>query len=481
MRARPALAAFILAAGAAAGCGTTVPATQQPAAAGNGLGAAAVPSGAASPAPATTESSAGLQGGAVTGTTTGGQAAPTGGLISGAPGSVSTTSSGLAPVEVGIGVDGNNSTFAAAFGVSQSQPDEQRIAAAVVADINRTGGLAGHPIAPVYAVFDNTSNDWVAQDEAICAAFTQDHHVAVAVRTDDIFGPLDACLAKARVPLVLWESVFRESSWHAAAPGLRYTPDEATGPRTYEALVSRMAATKRWGAATRIGLVRYDRPDQADIERDGVRPALARHGLKLADAAAVHTPASFSDLGSTSSEVANVILKFRQEGITDVVFMGGDVSFLFANAAESQQYRPRYALTSFDFPNLMPVAQLHGAFGIGWHPTVDLTSRRAPTPGTKRCDRALSGTGAVPDGTGSERLYVTCDHLYFLQAVYAAAGAVGPGAFSRGVARLGAGFAPAFTFAVDAARRPDGLMAFRDVRFDEGCSCLLYGGQFPMP
>jgi hypothetical protein len=479
MRARPALAAFILAVGAAAGCGTTVPAAQQPAA-DNGLGVAAVPSGAVSPAPAASESSAGAQGGLATGTTAVGQAAPTAGPLSGGPGSVATTSSGLAPVEVGIGVDGNNGAFAAAFGATQSQPDEKRLAAAVVADINKSGGLAGHRIVPVYAVFDSTSNDWVAQDEAICAAFTQDHHVAVAVRTDDIFGPLDACLAKAGVPLVLWESVFRQSSWHAAARGLRYTPDEPSGSRMYEALAARMAATKRWTAATRIGLVRYDRRDQADIERDGVRPALARHGLKLTDSAAVHTPASFSDLGSTSSEVASVILKFRQDGITDVVFMGGDVSYLFANAAESQQYRPHYALTSFDFPNGMPTEQLHGAFGIGWEPSDDITNRRAATPGLQRCDRALAGTGAVPAAAGSERLYVTCDNLYFLQAAYGAAGSVEPGALAAGVAKLGTGFQPSLTFKVDAGRHPDGLAGFRDLRFDEACSCLLYGGQFPM-
>ena len=455
----------MMAAAAAAGCGTTVPAAQQPAGPGGGL----APAGSSVSAPGVT-AGPGVDGaapGAVPGDPVG---APTGGAAAGTTGSGSTgaagagpagaVTAGAAPIEVGIGVDGNNGAFAAAFRVSQSQPDELRVAKAVVDDINRTGGLAGHRVVPVYAVFDSTSDDWVAQDEAICATFTQDHHVAVAVRTDDIFGPLDACLAKAGVPLVLWESVFRPPTWHAAAKGLRFTPDDPSGTRTYDALVGRMVATKRWAAATKIGLVRYDRADQAEIERAGLRPALARHGLTLELAAAVHTPQSFSDLGSTSSEVAGVILQFRQRGITDVVFMGGDVSYLFANAAESQQYRPRYALTSYDFPNLMPTEQLHGAFGIGWHPTIDVTARRAPTPGAARCDRALKGTGAVMDGTGSERLYVTCDHLYFLQAAYGAAGGVGPGAFATGVARLGAGFSPSFTFAVD-ARHPDGISAYR--------------------
>jgi hypothetical protein len=335
----------------------------------------------------------------------------------------------------------------------------------------------------VYAVFDNTSNDWVAQDEAICAAFTQDHHVAVAVRTDDIFGPLDACLAKAGVPLVLWESVFRPPSWWAAAPGLRFTPDEPSGQRVYPALVDRMVATKRWTKASRIGLIRYDRNDQAQIERDYVRPIMASRGLSMISEA-IHTPTSFSDLGSSSSELAGTIVRFRQAGVDNVVFMGGDISYLFANAAESQQYRPHYALTSFDFPNEIQIsqpAQLAGAFGIGWEPSYDVTSRRAATPGLGRCEKVLRGTGAVFDADGSGRLYIACDHLYFLQAAYDAAGRVGPGALQEGVQRLGSSFRPAFTFDVDAARHPDGLSSYADLRWDDGCSCLRYDGHHALP
>jgi hypothetical protein len=483
MRARSALAALIHAAAGAAACGTTVPATQ---------GGAAAQDGLSGPAPAAANGLGPVAAPAAT-SDAGLPAAPTpGDRGTAAPGASTTgdgsqvvgtgTSGALAPIEVGIGVDGNQGAFAAAFGATQAEPDEKKVAEAIVADINRTGGLAGHRIVPVYAVFDSTSNDWIAQDEAICAAFTQDHHVAVAVRTDDIFGPLDACLAKAGVPLVLWESVFRPASWWQAAPGLRYTPDEPNGQRAYAALADRMVATRRWSRTSRIGLIRYDRNDQAEIERDAVVPALKAHGLQLTDSAAVHTPASFSDLGSTSSELAGVILQFRQEGIDNVVFMGGDISYLFANAAESQQYRPRYALTSFDFPNeITQTAQLAGAFGIGWEPSYDITSRRAPTPGLARCEKVLAGTGAVFDADGSGRLYIACDHLYFLQAAYAAAGRVGPGALAEGVRTLGSSFQPAFTFAVDAARHPDGLAAYADLRWDDGCSCLRYDARSALP
>ena len=386
-----------------------------------------------------------------------------------------------APVEIGIGVDSNNAAFAAAFGASTSQPEEKEVAAAVVADINRHGGLAGHPIAPVYDEFDSTSTDWIGEDQAACAEFTEDHHALAVVRTDDIFGPLDGCLANARVPLVLYESYFRAPSWFAASPGLRLVPDNPSPVRLYRALADRMVATTRWTTRSRIGLVRYDRGDQGEVETKAVRPALAAHGLSLADARAVHTPASFQDISTTSSQLEVVILRFRQEGIDNVLFEGGDISYLFATAAQAQGYAPRYAITSFDFPNGMPKEQLHGAFGVGWEPTDDLTNAIPATPGVKRCQAATAGLHADYAAAGVDRIYLTCDNLYFLKAAYDAAGDVGSGALERGARRLGTGLASAFTFAIDTTTRNDGAAAYRDLSYDDGCACLTYGEERRLP
>ena len=477
-----AVAAAILAVSVAA-CGSTIAGShassselQAPGTSGNAPGAAGGSAGSTTGGPGATAtgSAAGLggsQAGAGSTGTAGSSATAAG------PAAVSAN----APISVGIGVDGNDGAFAAAFGVSNSQPSEQAVAAAIVRYLNAHGGLAGHPISPVYGVFDNTSNDWIAQDQTMCTQFTQDKHVAIVVRNDDIFGPLDACLAQAHTPLVLWESVFRQPSWYAQAPGLRFSPDVATGQRTYAALIDREVATKRWTRATKIGLVRYDRNDQAEVQSQAVEPALKRHGLTLTDWEAVHTPESFQDLGTTSSDLASAVLRMRQKGVTDVMFMGGDVSYLFAQEASSQEYNPTYALTSFDFPNGLPSSVLAGAFGVGWDPSDDLLSGLPTTPGQQRCQQAAANTGVDWSATGVDRFYVTCDELFFLQAAYAAGGSVAPGAFAHGVQLLGAGLAPSFTFRVDASKHPDGLGAFRDLTFASGCSCLRYGAQFTLP
>ena len=386
-----------------------------------------------------------------------------------------------APLMIGIGVDKNLDAFVAAFGASSSQPSEKDVAVAIVDDINANGGVAGHPLKAIYTEFDSTSNDWIAQDQASCAAFVEDNRVAAVVRTDDIFGPLDACLANAGVPLILYESYFRPTSWYNAAPGLRFVPDNPDPRRLYTKLVDRLVATKRWTPSTKIGLVRYDRGDQAEVEDKGIRPALAARGLKLTDSAAVHTPEGFQDLGQTSSQLATVIVSFRQQGIDNVVFAGGDLSYLFATAAQPQQYTPKYALTSFDFPNAMPPEQLHGAFGVGWEPTDDLSTALPVTPGVSRCQRATNKLNAQYDSAGVDRIYITCDQLYFLQAAYNAAGDVGPGALARGIRALRGSFAPAYTFAIDASAHPDGAAAVRDLFFNEACGCTAYGDTHPLP
>ena len=485
MRARVLRGVVVAAALALAACGSTVQMSGRRAVT-SGTGGSADLGSSGGGASDEAQQLGGSGGGAATasggsGVSNGRASTASGGAGSGGGVSTPKVAGAHTPVEIGIGVDKNDEAFAAAFGVSVSQPEEKVVAAAIVADINQHGGLAGHPITPVYTEFDNTSSDWIAQDQASCSTFTEDHHVMSVVRNDDIFGPLDSCLANAGIPLVLYESYFRAPSWFRASQGMRFVPDNPGPTRLYAALVDRMVATHRWTAATKIGLVRYDRGDQGEIETQSVRPALAARGLKLTAAEAVHTPESFQDIGQTSGQMAAVVLRFRQAGVTDVVFEGGDLSYLFATAAESQQYAPHYALTSFDFPNAMPADQLHGAFGVGWEPTDDLVTPLPVTPGVQRCQQATKSTNAQYDMAGVDRVYTTCDLLYFLQAAYNAAGEVGGNALEVGARLLRATFAPAFTFAIDVSHHPDGATAYRDLLYDDNCACLVYGPQSAIP
>ena len=64
--------------------------------------------------------------------------------------------------------------------------------------------------------------------------------------------------------------------------------------------------------------------------------------------------------------------------------------FVFSASAESQHYRPRYAIHTGIAPQASmqsnaPAAQLAGAMGLGFAPTLDSDTDGITPPGTKRC------------------------------------------------------------------------------------------------
>ena len=101
------------------------------------------------------------------------------------------------------------------------------------------------------------------------------------------------------------------------------------------------------------------------------KPALAAHGLKVLEEAAVREPESAARAGDTAAEASSVALRFRQRGITHVLFVpsGGAIPLLFLAAAESQGFRPKYGFSSLDAPyfvrDSVPREQLNGAVGVG--------------------------------------------------------------------------------------------------------------------
>ena len=377
------------------------------------------------------------------------------------------------PVEIGIGLDGNEAAFAAAFGASYSGPDQRAIAGAVVADINAHGGLAGHRLQPVYASFDDTGTNWSVEDEAMCATFTQDHHVLAAFRSNISFG-LDACLAQKRVPLVFTDALPKAASYFSAYPGLRFSVGMPTADRLYPAAFTRLRAQGWWVPTSKVGVINYDRPDANQVVSQVIKPQLARVGIHFVDQAAVYTPNSVSDVAKTESDMQSAIVRFRAEGITHVVFTGQQVAYLFLTSAKSQSYSAKYTLFSSDLPQHLKPSYLPEARGLGWSPLLD--GLKAGTPGAKRCARIARQLQATDQAT-LENVQFICDGLYFLKDAYDAAGYVGGDALLRG--------ATAFRSALTMGSHFDpfgggGPAVARDLYQDPACTCLKYGSQVRM-
>jgi hypothetical protein len=487
--------AFLGLALSVAACGTTVPLTQQARSGdattldpGAPVGPGRATTGVVAPsyqphapgAPTSVGGATGSSGGGTAGTSGGGNVGGTTGSFARARGVTATT------ITIGAAIPTGTGSVAATFGISGAGAvDEAEMWDAVVADVNRSGGLLGRKL-----VLYNHSIDLAsyvanpAQTYAeVCADFRDDHKVFAAfVYVAD--PSLRDCLARMGSPLVLYGAF---SSVPAAAYGEHggsylYGPSSITQERQAQLFIESLMArsfTQKWDIANggpgiapvKLGLIHADTPDANNLYAAYGRE-LAKHGWRFSDTVTYSGDASTA-LASTQSTV----LKFRAEGITHVF----GASAFFLQYAESQGYRPRYAylpgLGALGAAN-SPARQLKGALTVGWAPTQDVNAAQDPgdTPGAARC-RAVMKTAGLPLGNRQDLklMYAVCDAVYSFQAALTTGRQPSVPGLRGGYEGLGRRFGPAITFAASfGPGHHHGVDFVRDMAYDSGCSCLKY-------
>jgi hypothetical protein len=429
-----------------------------------------------------------------TGSTGNGTARPSAGGARTQPAAGVSAQTPVTATEIKIGVitsSQNNNSVVSAFGLKgEGIGDTQAEAKAVIDSINAGGGVAGRRIVPVFVSNDITSGTYSGQAQANCTSFTEDNKVFAVVGAGVEIPGLATCLAKHGVPII-------PTPWVLGAIGLMDHPqmDSYAGflkwpnqldPDNYRGIIDRLVATGYFTASSRIGLMRSDTDATKRISDQVIKPALAAHGLKLTDEAASTPNDSVSGIGEPASQIASAVLKFRTDFVDRVMFLGGTSSgaFFFMPQAESQGYRPRYFLTSWDMPYFLsanvPKAQFNGAVAIGWETGVDVDAAHEPPPNPAKaqCLDLMHRAGqTITDPDVEAFMTGYCDAFQLLRAALAGANTVTPQALAAGVDRLGASFQPAQTFSVRfGPGRQAGVSSYRDLLFDGGCGCFVYGG-----
>ena len=475
MRKLPALVAMTI---ALAGCGTTVPqvstfSEQQSAASGDGVqppNGQTSTSGEATGTTPNSSTSNGLP-------TSGSPAGPGGTTGAGPVPTSSATHQGASagpPVKVGFVVStGSFDAAAKAAGISALQTGDQKYQVQVVVDdINAHGGLAGHRIQPVFNTPDSSSGNQDEADNRTCAAFTQDTHVAFVISVLAHNPILHDCLAKKGVPL-LDDGLYLYDS-KVVHPGYLFMPSGWLLDRLMRNQIDALARRGFFKDSGRVGVLLYDLPIPKRVLQDTVLPRLAHYGKTQVDVAT-----SPFDTAGYANQQANV-LKFRNDHVTRVI----EIAILpvgFMTSAESQGYRPRYAVDSSVGPALIagsaPKNQLNGMVGVGWIPSADTGSASPVTPAGKRCLTLMRKAGLdTTNSTTASLMEEFCDAGWFLQAATAAVGDAKASALQRG-ASLTRGYVSASSFAADmTSGRPDGLTGYRDFAYQSGCSCIQYVG-----
>jgi ABC-type branched-subunit amino acid transport system substrate-binding protein len=477
--------------GGAEAAGPAQPGTPSAGGAGTGAeagGSAAAPSAASAggSAPAGSGGSVaasatpGAGGGAVR-TTPGATTGPAGAQPGAAPQAAPSTTPlligayGLSAAGGAVGISG------AALG------DPVAFSEAVAKWVNSHGGVAGHPIKLVQAATDPTSSTPVdQQDQAACAKFTEDNHVAAVVSIVTTTPTFDDCMSKRGI-LYIPNSITQPDTSYAEAGNNRFS-SSPTADRMAVTLADELGRNGYLkDAGIKLGIASQDYP--------WFRSASSAFKAELARIGGPPVSAEFYGCSGCSSdqakqEATNAALRFRSAGITHVVLPDGSTAGnTFLGQANQSGYFPRLGLTSSNLLSLIALnvpnpAGLRGAVAIGFMPTLDTDgnpSHGAPpqTAREKVCDDIMTSSPGTQRNNrlAEEQAQFTCDGFFFLKEIGDRQHAIDLPTFRAGVETTGNGFTPVLTFHdFFGPGRHDGTQTYRPAAFNDGCTCFVYTG-----
>ena len=390
------------------------------------------------------------------------------------------------PVRVGLLYVNNDAASSAGIDNGNTFTPKQ-VLDAMVKSVNARGGLAGRRVVPSFAEVKSSSSSYSADLAAACARFTQDDHVELAMSflgglVDDQFA---ACLAKAGVVYVA-DSLGDDTSVAEATTTASVLSPSAD--RRSRVLLEQLTASGHLTRQNKLGVLVEGCPYNQRAEQRTIAPTASRLGLKIVATHTTRCFASINDLGNLASEANNAVLKFRQAGVDRVLFVSGvegNMMFLFATAADSQGFRPGYALTSLVYPNVVknntPASQLANAKGLGWLPATDDGSGAVASTEARACVTALKGQGLSPAAPADYLFaYSICDGFSLTDRVLSTSrGQTAPGPWLAALHSVGSSFHAAAI--VDGrtdftGSRRDGPAGSRIFAWNDGCSCFRYTG-----
>jgi hypothetical protein len=243
------------------------------------------------------------------------------------------------------------------------------------------------------------------------------------------------------------------------------------------------------GFLSKTNRIGYYRPDTSDYNRasaQGLKPALAAHGLKLTDEFTFDP----SNIGNSYAQLSNAVLQFQSEHIDRVLFQSIGSSTGFTTAASQAHYSPRYGFTSdidpYSAAQYAPSGSLNGAQFAGWLPAYDVGASQIHqplSPNETICRKAMAAekVDISSDAAAQEALSI-CDDFLMMQFVFARTNTPTPDAMSQVFSSDPRVYLSPITFASDMSGLHDGAAGYRLGAWSSSCSCLTYtSGVKPIP
>ena len=426
--------------------------------------------------------STGAAGGSSTSGSTGGSGSAAGGAAVTGPIKIGLFSTDFGKAAAAIGGEGssNNQTSTTADGLWKR----------LIPVLNKSGGAGGRKIESVSYVQDGTSNNYPADYAAACEYFARDEKVAVVLAASIPDIDFASCLLKAGIPTIQVNHYGPDRARWSRVPGLLQPSGvslDAAGVTIVDAMVDAGVLVR---GKSKVGVILSECPYVQQVYRDVLAPRLKKHGIGVDAYTANECIQGFGGVGAVGTGASSAVLRFKTNGVTHVMPLLASLenlmTGLFAQAAENQEYRPGYLLSTnaraeeIKQGGTVPANQFKNMKGVGWIPTYDLFNMGVKvSPQGQACLAMGKEAGFVPS-TPVERagLIFLCDGLTYLDAVLTK---------SRG-ASGGQAFVAAARSITDyvSAQTPGQPGDFRDIdnvefgqvfSADSGCNCIKYTGK----
>jgi hypothetical protein len=397
----------------------------------------------------------------------------------GATGKAENFYRGITAKTISIGVGTTDVTKLAATYAPNSDttdiPTIQESVDAIVAYMNKHGGIAGRQVVPEY--HDFPIDELVvpareqAREQAMCDDFTLDRPAFAAMPLVSASGVFNTCAAKRGLVSVdianLGEPVDRQRFGEIG--NVWYFPNWAKGERRERLVVSQLKRRGFFSKGAKLGVMIYDDPRTQRSYDNGLLPALKALGVTPVE--------TFKWTAFDNGQAA--VLRFRAAGVDHVLWgdcvCGGFEQSAFMTVADDQGYHPKIALSTDLNIGAMkgigaPDDQMHDAVAFGWAPSSDGVTEDQPiTPKAAECRQASKDAG-LP---GSADQY--CEGLFFMKYAIEHAPTLDPQGFRTAVETKFAAYISTATFLGRYGdHRHDGATGVRDMLYDLGCECWTY-------
>ena len=409
-------------------------------------------------------------------------------------------------IKIGVAYADDAEEANAAVGATSgaSQINTRRAYEAMIDYVNANGGVAGRKLEPVFHRLSATSTEpYDQQDQEVCAHWTQDDPVFVGdggFKTENGV----ACMQKAGMVTITTNGLrFKSNAFFERYPTyLEFDGvDNDSIARIYADNMKKMGL---FDEGYKLGIVSWTESEYANPTKNVLVPRLQQLGIEVSDVTYITTPDSGGEAAGPIAQVGNTAVRYKGDGITHVMFMdlGANLAFFFMQAAQRQQYFPRYGLHSGSggtaLANLLKSGgdqearqQLEDAVAVGWVPSLELRQEDIPSwaqsTASKVCYKQMREGGVEMNDSNARSLALAvCDAIWTIQATLDAipGNVINQQTWYQGLARLNAmnvQLTGGMGFNITQTRR-DGIEYAAQVKFFADCVCFKYtSGRFEIP